>query len=336
MDMFLAEYFGNTPKTASTQQDVSEQEKAAAAQDQVELFSKLAAVNGIDLEQLNEQQIAYLWDATFSKTASEEEKKDEKEKDSEGEPPPFAKKDDGDADDKKEEAKKEHEEKKEAMAKMAEADFLGRVMAHSMVAELRKIAEVAETAPEGEQEKDAGAVDKAKSLAHGAGEFLKRQGKNAVEDAKNTVKAHKMHKAFGETEKLTRQAGSGADLTRMEKATDAAKAWRNRSAGRTALRAGGAAAAAGGGVAAAKAGKGDKEKKGSAFEELAGEKAIEKAAEAGWNVEQAVERVSSVMTLELLGESEKVASIQDTDVAIEVRALEYLEAAGYPVTWEQG
>lgn len=302
MDQLLAEFYGNV-KTASAQTETASPEQVKQAQ--VDLFMKLAADNNIDLEALNEDQIAHLWNATFEKAASDKDE-EEKEKESEGEPPPFAKKDD-----KEEAAKKEHEEKKEAMAKMAEADFLGRVMAHSMVNELRKIASANEGG-EGEGESKEAAMPAA--LAKALGKAKDVAGKAADKGGKALESVGKKV-----TEKAT---GVG---------THGMKPSHAKAVGGATVGAG--AAAAGGAAFAAKKGL-SKDKKASAIDELALEEAVKMAGEAGFDAEEAAAKVAAVATLSLLGESEKVASAPDHAAAIGVRALEYLEAAGYPVTWE--
>lgn len=133
MHQALAEFYGtNGVKTAAEQPAKEDLEKAA----QYELFYKLAADNNVDLTKMNDEQINKLYAETFAKTAGEmppqfaahmkgkEEHKDEKK----------------DHEEVEERAKKEHEEKKAAAAKFAEADFMGRVIAHAMVQESQKIA----------------------------------------------------------------------------------------------------------------------------------------------------------------------------------------------------
>lgn len=76
-----------------------------------------------------------------------------------------------------------------------------------------------------------------------------------------------------------------------------------------------------------------KTKKASAIDELAFKEALKKAAAAGIDPEQAASRINAAVTLELLGESTKVASANDVNTAVEIRSLEMLEAARYPVEW---
>lgn len=81
-----------------------------------------------------------------------------------------------------------------------------------------------------------------------------------------------------------------------------------------------------------------KDKEASAFEGLAVERAMHflsnynKTAEQPFDVKIAADRLAAVATL-TLGESEKVASAADAETGLSIRALEYLEAAGYPVNW---
>jgi hypothetical protein len=77
----------------------------------------------------------------------------------------------------------------------------------------------------------------------------------------------------------------------------------------------------------------DEEAEASALDQLAAEKAVEKASEAGYNPEEAVARVNAVFTLGGPGESEKIASAQTYEQAVDARALEILEKAGYEVNW---
>lgn len=332
MDRLLAEYFGNTVKTASAavapQVASDEAEKVA----QIEIFEKLAAEEGIDLEKLSEEQIGYLWNQVFAKEASAEEgKKDddkgEKEKDSEGDP----------AEAKKEEAKKEHEEKKEAAAKLAEAAYLGKVMAHSLVSELNKIAaahgagegtDAGEQVAEGENKEAAMPPHLAKALGKGK-ELAGKAGKSvgdAAKRGKELLTGSKLKEHIGNA---SSKAPSVQHLHMDEAMNEARKVTKARIGAGAAA----AGAAAGAGVAAAKAGK---KKESSAIDELALEAAVKIAEAGGFDGEEAAQRVLGVYHLSLLGESEKIAAAADTDAAIEIRALEFLETAGYPVTWNEG
>ena len=78
----------------------------------------------------------------------------------------------------------------------------------------------------------------------------------------------------------------------------------------------------------------DKKKKASALDEVAAEMAVVKAAEAGWDLNEASERIAAVLILGAPEET-KVASANTFETAVDIRSLELLEAAGYNVTWEQ-
>lgn len=123
MDEQLAAIYGTGQPVAYDQEDL---QKTAAA----ELLVKLAAEQGVDLNQFSDQEIGEMITDLY-KSAQDE-----------GAPPFPPKKEE----DKKEEAKEEEKEK-EAQAKFAEADFLGRVMAHAMVQELNNIDKQASAAP---------------------------------------------------------------------------------------------------------------------------------------------------------------------------------------------
>ena len=258
MNDYLANYFGT--KTASAQTEEQQQEA------QVEFFSKLAAENNIDLSQLSEGQIQELWDGVF-KGASEEEKDEEK----------------------KEEAKKELEEKKAAAEKFAEAEYMGKIMAHSYVAELNKIA-----GHTGGTTTDMVRVPNAVENSR-AGNNV--PGQSAARNALNTIK-----NKVKENPRAAKALGIGAGVAAL----------------------GGAAYAAH-----------SRKKESSALDQLGAENAVKMAMAAGFDGDVAAERVGAVFTLGL-GESEKIAAsalhLSDAQ-AIEIRSLEFLEAAGYPVTW---
>ena len=76
-------------------------------------------------------------------------------------------------------------------------------------------------------------------------------------------------------------------------------------------------------------------KKASAIDLVAAERALAKiASESNFDVEEARTRLSAVLVLGP-AESEKIAHVPDYPAAIEVRALELLEQAGYEVVWNQ-
>jgi hypothetical protein len=229
MDAFLAEHYG-TNKTASASQPSQDDLQKQAS---VELFLKLASEQNIDLNSMPDAQVEQLY-SNWVKQASEEEEPASHEK-------------------KKveEEAKKEHEEKKAAAEKFAEADFLGRTMAHALVDEMKKIA------------------------AEGGSPFpFGGHGKDEKKDEKKEEHKHPPEKSKEE------------------------------------------------------------EKKASAIDRLAVQTAAKLAQAAGLDPAEAQARTEAILTLNLAPQSIKVASADTVDAAIEIRALELLETAGYPVTWK--
>jgi hypothetical protein len=259
MDTFLAAYYGTDTavKTAAANQE------DLAKQASVELFMKLAHEQNIDLAKMPEVKVNELYAAwvkgasapqaepAATKTASEEHEEAEKKRK-----------------EMHEKAEKEHEEKKAWAQKVAEADFLGRVMAHSHVQELRKIAEASaapavKTAEEEAKEK------------HEKEEKEKHEKEHGKEEHKEEGKHH-MPPAF------------------MEHL-----------------------------------------KHGSATDRLGAERAWYLAKEAGIDADDAFRKVAAVLTLGLAKDSTKTASAPTADQAIGIRALELLETAGFPVTWDQ-
>jgi len=276
-----------------------EQTKLAEA----ELFSKLAAENGIDLNRLTNDQIQELWTATFSKTAEEEESKDEAKKDEE----------EKDEDEKKEAAALEHQTKVAHAEEEKRAHYLGQVMAHSYVAELSKIAaareagETVETPAELDKEAAmppalAKALGKVKSVAGAGADKAKAFGGKAKEfGAKGVAKGKEV-------------GGKGMAHVKEHKGAYGA-----------------GAAGAGGAGAGFAAGRFGKKKESSALDALAVEAAVKIAhADGRFDIEEVADRVAAIATLGL-DESTKVAGTLEAQV--EVRALEFLEAAGYPVEW---
>lgn len=106
----------------------------------LEYFNKLCDAEGIKLAELNDEQVTRLWHAAMEKQAEEAGS-------TPAEKAPPEKKDDStdkEASEKRAAANREWLEKKAAAAKVAEAETMGKIMAHAYVAELRKIAEAME------------------------------------------------------------------------------------------------------------------------------------------------------------------------------------------------
>ncbi len=120
MNRFLAEFYGTDGSAKTAAAATEDTEKMAS----VNLFMKLAADQSIDLSAMQQEEVNELYARWVKESSAPEEEAEEKKK-------------------LKEKAEHEHEEKKAQSEKIAEADFLGRVMAHSMAAELREINKVA-------------------------------------------------------------------------------------------------------------------------------------------------------------------------------------------------
>lgn len=296
MNEHLAQFYGTKQASAVTDEEA---EKTAS----VNLFLKVASDQQIDLNSMSDADVQTLY-GEF-KLASEEE-------------PPKEEKDE-------EEEKKEKEEKhaaaaaewaeKQAMAAdIQKADYLGRVMAHSFEQERGYI-------------KEAGAAEAFKKLtgkgphmaAHDAGEAV-RHGAHAAGEAAGRV-ADKAGKGLEHLGKKITEKATGVGTHNM-------KPGHAKAVGGAAVA--GGAAAAGAGAAALHHHK----KHASMLDELGAERAVEMVtADGTFDPEEAGRKVAAVLELGLLGESEKVASAPNYQVGVDIRALEILEAAGYPVTW---
>ena len=287
INAFLAEHYG-TGKTAGAQPSQDDFEKQAS----VELFCKLASDQGIDLNSLTDEQVQGLYDGWLNKEAEEEEEKKEEEK-------------------KVEKAKEEHEEKKESAAKFAEADFLGRVMAHSFAQESEKIAW------------------SAKELGTRVVEGAKGLGKSWLSHVKgeNVEAAKQLHR--GQLERLYE---AGGRHTKGTPATETGKMLLKERAKRVAAI--GAPVAAVGAAGAAGVHHATK-KESSALDELAFGRAAELAYAGGFDPDEAQSKIAAAFTLDLIEDSMKVASASDLGTAVDIRALELLERVGYPITWNQ-
>lgn len=108
MNEYLASYFGTNAQAPS--------EDEIQKQAQAELFLKLAEEEGIDIDQLSDDQVEELYASTFGDEGESVE------------------------DDTADQAVAEWYQQKEAADKFAEAEFMGRTMAHAYVDELNKIA----------------------------------------------------------------------------------------------------------------------------------------------------------------------------------------------------
>jgi hypothetical protein len=306
MNDYLAEVYGSAGQEDGAGEDLEKQA-------QVELFAKLAAAEGINLNELSDGQVNELFEATMGKEAEEDEEEE-----------------------KKEDAKKELAEKKEASDKLAEADYAGRVMAHAFTQELGFIEKEAVSLTEvGMRARDfAGKLpDKAKALAGKARDVLSGKQMREGLRGRKAVDSKAGKAMLKDMSSVPNKSGmSDAAYKKMlsERAAKAGKSYKSE-ASKKALKGAAKTVGAYGGLGLGAYGA---SKAASAIDDLALEGSVIKAAEAGWDVDEAAERVTAISILGL-DESEKIAAAQDVEEAVETRSLEILEAAGYPVTWEE-
>ena len=321
MNQYLAEMYG-TNGAGEAAPDASMDESATKVA-QMELFAKVAADNNVDLTQLSPEQVSALWDEVMPKLAESEEDEEEDEEDEE----------DKEASALQAQALAEFEQKKEAQSKLAEAELMGQVMAHSFVRELNEIekeAGIKEKAVEyGRKGLEAArgvagkASDAARSAASGAASRASHAGK-AVSKATGVYDlsdAARIHKKLG-------PGGRGVPAAVRDLTREGRNAALKRGAGKAALTAGGVGAV---GYGAHKATK----KEASAFDTLAAENAIKIASEAGYDAEDAAARLNALFTLDQVQDSEKIAYVDEPDAALHVRSLELLESIGAPVNWDE-
>jgi len=113
MNELLAKHYGTDKLASATEQPAAATVGDLTKEAQVELFVKMAQENGIDLDTLTDAQTAHLFNETFKKEALA----------------PAA------------QVPAAGSEDPEFQAKLAQADFFGRQMAHAYVAELAEIAQ---------------------------------------------------------------------------------------------------------------------------------------------------------------------------------------------------
>jgi hypothetical protein len=287
MNEWLAEMYGTGGQADEAQEKVAE----------LELFAKLAADNGIDLTTLEPEQVSALYAETFGKVAAEDEDDEDEEEE--------------EAEDK---AKAEHEAAKEGAAKFAEADIMGRTMAHAFVNELDEI-DGTKTAGRASQ-----AYRKGKAGAKKLYGAAKRQAKKGLR-----AEARTSGRIGGALMSGASKAGKKVGLLKKNiKQT----AGRRKAVGRAALGAG-ALGAGGAAYGASRMGK-----ESSALDYLAAEEAVKIAAADGWDTDECIDLLNQVLEAGP-EESEKIAYVEDTADAIQVRGLELLDECGYDVDWDQ-
>ena len=287
MNEWLAQMYGTN--------GAEEQEKTAS----LELFAKLAAQHNIDLSQLSDDQVSELYAETF--------------------PDQFAKMASYDDEESKKEAAADYVSEKVAFQeKFAEADLMGRVMAHSFMQERLDLEKIAE--------------------GSGSSRPSKREFEARAKEMKAKANAPGPIKGGWTPSQAAPKSPAGAGYSgakRVSTLGEKAKGFLKSRAGKGTAAALGATALTAAGYGAYKGLKGkDKAASAAHFEELSANQAIKIASAAGFDSDEAVDRVIAVYTLGL-EETEKIASVQSVDDAIHVRGLEYLETAGYPVDWSE-
>jgi len=194
-----------------------------------------------------------------------------------------------------EEAKEEFLEQKESMAKIAFHDYLGRVQAHGFMDELSKLG--------GENLSDAEKATRKQNrrriALHSVGGALLGAGTGVGIQSGESNKRKAISGGIGAA------AGAATGAWRGYRVNKKLEKQRQNSSEQT---------------------------KESSFDVLAAQVALQKVAQAGYNADEAVDRLNAVLTLGV-GESMKIASAQSFEHGVEIRALELTEAAGYPVNW---
>jgi len=256
--------------------DAAQEERVKVAS--LELFCKAAAAEGINLTDLPQNERENLYTEFINKLAAEGEEGGSSKCEKCGKDPCECKKEESKGEgDKEAAAKAEYEAGQETLQKRAEADFLGRQMAHAFWDEFNSIQK---TAAEEEEKKD-------------------KDEENGDKDKKKDEEKKDEKKDEGNGN------GGGGGLPPQ--------------------------------LAAAMAAKEGSAPFGTAFDKQAFARAIA-IAESSPNIDtgEATKKLAAVVELGGPGESEKISHTKgDYEFAKNVRGLEYLEAAGYPVAWEE-
>lgn len=279
MDQFLAEYYG-------TEQDVAD----GVADDDIEkmaqltLLTKEAAAEGVDLTEFSDEELVAMADDLYGGGGVETAEADLE---------------------------------KEAAAKFEEADFLGRVMAHSFNQESVEIQKEA-----GKLERAGTAIEGGLSRVYGAAKRTALRGAGAVQAAERATAERLGRAAYGKKDLRAAAAKRAQELTSATTGLKpgSARELKDLAAVETLRRRGrivGGAAAGGVGAAGAGGGiyAGTREKKSadSAFEQLVVDRANEH--------------------LQAAGLLEKEATGDDFETIVDRAALELLEANGHAVEW---
>lgn len=265
--------------------------KVAQAQQQkvahLMLFAKAASANNIDLGALSQQEREQLYHEFNMKLAEEGGEfppKEDEEEDEEGKKKKDEEGGDGDGggeEEEKKEAQAQFGRMREWQTKTAEADILGRQMAHAFWDETQQIQKAAEA-------------------QKNAAPLLGPKGNPGMTGGMSAGK-----KAL---------LGAGVAAAGIGGAALAHRAMKDK---------GGDAPAEGGGET----------KAASAFDWQAARQAVKIAQQAGLPQNQVAERLQAILTLGVPAMDKTASALETYDGALNVRALELLEAAKYPVNW---
>jgi len=264
MSQLLGQIFNTMEKDASapTEEDLVKQAN-------LQFFGELCRAEGINVEHLNDNQVADLFKVAMEVKAEKDGEKPGKEGKPEGKKPEEKEKEAAAA--KLAAANEEYLQKRAAHVKCAEADFMGRLMAHSFADEMRKIA--ASENP-----------------------FAKKpEGKEGKEGKEDKEKEEK------EKEASVRRAAELVAALEQSKQASAA----STSATST-----------------------------PNFDEVAAYRAIDMLKSASVDADLAFNRINASFVLGF-PESVKMAAASTPEQALEYRALELCEAAGFQVDWTQ-
>ena len=263
MSALLADVFQT--KTASAAAHTTED---LTKQAEYEFFGALCRQEGIDVSALPDAKVEELFKVAMEmKAASDEHEEKETPKEEKIEEAAKEK-----AKEKEAAAHAEYREKRAAATKVAEAEAMGRIMAHAYVDEMKKIAEAAE---------EAGKDGKS------GFPFGKKDGKKDDKEEKEKEASARANELIAAFEQMKTASAPAAGTTTTPN-----------------------------------------------FDEFAAQQAIELLKQAQVDEDVAYARVNAVWTLGL-PESTKMASATSEAKALEYRALEICDAAGFQVDWTQ-
>lgn len=303
----------------------------------LELFCKAAAAQGIDLSQLDDETKGSLYADFTAKLAAEEGEEEGEEEGGEEEgkkPPPKEEgegegEEEGEGDEKEAAARAEYAAMQEWQEKNAQADFLGRRMAHAFWDEYNEISKEARGGSSQPSESEAAAFTK----KFKAQQEAKRSAGRAAAAEQRLAKGGAGTGASG-AKQVSGAEGKAREAARS--VSSKVKKIGRTTGGKAALIGGGAALAAGAGYGLHKAlKKKEGKKEASAFDVTSAEQGLKIAAAAGWDEEECAMHLNSLLARGV-EESEKVAYANGNfEDAVNLRGLELLEEVGYPVDWAQ-